>query len=57
MMSVPDVDNRIEVDRIVNLTQGFGWKLTRQEFLTDKIIVQLEKSVPVSTEGEAGGPG
>lgn len=52
-----EVDSRIEVDRIVNLTQGFGWKLTKQEFLTDKIVVTLEKPIKPTSSGEAGGPG
>jgi len=51
-----EIDRRIEVDRLVNLTQGFGWKMVKQEFLEDKLVVQLEKKVPASTEEEAGGP-
>ena len=35
--------DRIEVERLTNLTTGFGWNLTKQEFTDEKIIVTLEK--------------
>lgn len=41
---------RLEVDRIVNLTQGFGWAMERQEYVEGKISVVLTKTL---TTGEA----
>ena len=47
--------DKLEVDRINNLTQGFGWKITKQEFTEDKIRISLEKDRAPGVE--AGGPG
>lgn len=42
---MPDGErDRLEIDRLGNLVTGFGWKVTKQEFTDDKIIVTLEKS-------------
>jgi len=43
---------RMEVDRIVNLTQGFGWSMERQEYVEGKISVVLTKTLTVG-EAEA----
>jgi hypothetical protein len=44
---------KLEVDRVVNLTQGFGWTMERQEYVDGKISVVLTKTVTVG-EAEAG---
>lgn len=36
--------DRLEIDRVGNLITGFGWRIVKQEFTEDKIIVQIEKS-------------
>lgn len=33
----------IELERLKNLSSGFGWDLVKQELTDDKIIVTLEK--------------
>ena len=43
---------RMEVDRITNLTQGFGWSMERQEYVEGKIWVVLTKTLTVG-EAEA----
>lgn len=49
--------DKIELERLTNLIQGFGWKTVKQEFTDDKIIVTVEKSrapgveVPEAAEG------
>ena len=42
---------RIEIERIVNLVAGFGWLKVKEEVLPGKVLITLEKQVPVS-EGE-----
>jgi len=34
---------RIEVERVVNLVQGFGWRKIKEELSDDKIQIVLEK--------------
>ena len=44
---------RIEVERIVNLVAGFGFKKVEEKISEGKITLTLEKEIPV-TEEEAG---
>ncbi|MBA7474177.1 hypothetical protein ES707_09525 [subsurface metagenome] len=44
---------RIEVERIVNLVAGFGWKKVEEKISEGKIRLVLEKEVPVTEEGAA----
>lgn len=41
---------RIEIERIVNLTAGFGWKKVEEKVIDDKVTITLEKTVPVTVE-------
>lgn len=36
--------DNIELERLGNLIQGFGWNIVKQEFTDDKILVSLEKN-------------
>lgn len=45
---------RIEVDRVISLVRIFGWMLTKQEILEDKIILTIEKTRPVSIFDDEG---
>jgi len=36
--------DRLEVDRLGNLITGFGWRIVKQEFTDEKIIVSIEKT-------------
>jgi len=49
--------DRLEVERLINLVQGFGWKETKREESDQKIIVTIERSktVPVSETGAGAG--
>jgi len=50
-----EIEDRLQVERLGNLIQGFGWKITNQEFTEDKIIIKMERSrIP---EGESTSPG
>ncbi len=41
---------RIEIERIVNLVAGFGWKKTEEKVSEGKVSMTLEKTVPVTKE-------
>lgn len=49
--------DRLEVERLVNLVQGFGWKETKREEVDQKIVVTLEraKTVPATETGIGAG--
>lgn len=49
------VEDKLKVDRLINLVQGFGWRVAKQETTDDKIIVTLETSrSEIATAPEAG---
>jgi len=39
---------KIEIERIVNLVTGFGWKKVEEKTLTGKVQITLEKVIPVT---------
>jgi len=41
---------RIEVERIVNLVAGFGWKKVEEKTEAGRVLLTLAKSVPESEE-------
>jgi len=41
---------RIEIERIVNLVAGFGWKKSEEKVSADKVSITLTKEVPPTTE-------
>lgn len=41
---VDETRDRLEIDRLGNLITGFGWRITKQEFTEDKILITIEKS-------------
>jgi len=43
---------KIEIERIVNLVAGFGWKKIEEKISTEKVTITLEKKVPVTVEPE-----
>lgn len=55
-MQLPTV--QLEVERVMNLIQGFGWSKVREEVVEGKIILQIEKQTAAaeapSSAGEAG---
>ncbi len=44
---------RIEIERIVNLVVGFGWKKVEEKTSEGKITLTLEKTVPVTQDAPA----
>jgi len=41
---------KIEIERIVNLVAGFGWKKTEEKVSEGKVTITLEKPVTVTKE-------
>ncbi|MBE9546708.1 MAG: hypothetical protein IMF10_04320 [Proteobacteria bacterium] len=41
----------LEIERLVNLTRGFGWEKVREEKTEDKLTVTLEKKIEPDTTG------
>lgn len=54
MVETPDA---IAIERVNNLISGFGWSIVKQEVLTDKVVLTIEKKRQASEESEAGVPG
>jgi len=48
--------DRLEIDRLGNLITGFGWKIVKQEFTEEKMIVQIEKQRAPGVEVQETGP-
>jgi len=41
---------RIEIERIVNLVAGFGWKKVEEKVEAGKVSITLSKEVPPTVE-------
>lgn len=41
---------KIEIERIVNLVAGFGWKKVEEKVSEGKVTILLEKAVPKTVE-------
>ena len=41
---------RIEIERIVNLVAGFGWKKVEEKVAADKVSITLSKDVAPTVE-------
>lgn len=57
MKSLQEDRDRLEIDRLGNLIIGFGWKVVKQEFTEDKIIITIEKPRAPGVEVPEAGPG
>lgn len=51
---MPEYPVTLEVERVLNLVMGFGWKKVKEEVVGDKIVLTIEKTVmsPEMLEGE-----
>jgi hypothetical protein len=41
---------RIQIERIVNLVAGFGWKKVEEKVSPGKVTITLQKDVPITEE-------
>ena len=51
-----ELQDQLEIDRLRNLTQGFGWEVVQQEFTDTHIILTLKKPRAVVAELTGVGP-
>ena len=49
------IEDRLEIERILNLIRNFGWELDKSESTDEKIVLQISKTRTI-TEGLAEGP-
>jgi len=47
---------RLEVDRVRNLVEGLGWKLTKEETSDGKVTITLQKEVELPEVTTDNGP-
>ena len=47
---MPDAMIKIEIERIVNLVAGFGWSKVKEETSEGKVLLTLQKEVPITEE-------
>lgn len=38
-----ETQDRLEIQRVDNLTKGFGWTMVKQELTDDEMIIELRK--------------
>lgn len=48
-----ELPREIEIQRVMNLVQGFGWVKTKEEVVGTKAVLTIEKEL--FTEEEVGG--
>jgi len=48
-MAGPEV--ALEVERVMNLIRGFGWEKREEKLEADKVVLVIEKKVPVPAPG------
>lgn len=47
----------MEVERVMNLVQGFGWEKVKEEVVADEIHITIKKKSPAAAAvGAAPGP-
>lgn len=54
MAEVPD---ELEVERVKNLISGFGWEISKQEILTDRLVLTIDRKRETPAADESAGPG
>jgi len=52
---MPELPREIEVMRVMNLVQGFGWSKVKEEVVGTKVQITIEKEMFL--EEEVTGPG
>lgn len=49
---MPEPTPALEVERVMNLVRGFGWEQTAMLIEDDKVILTIEKKMPIKTTPE-----
>lgn len=51
-----EIKDQLEIDRLRNLTQGFGWEVVNQQFTDTHIILTLRKPRLAAVPEPGAGP-
>lgn len=51
-----ELPREIEIMRVMNLVQGFGWGKTKEEVVGTKIVLTIEKELLAEEEAGAAAP-
>jgi len=54
---VAEIPDELEIERLRNLVQGFGWVVVKTETKTDRIVLNLELERELKETPESPGPG
>ena len=50
---MPQLPKDIEVERVKNIVQGWGWEITKQEIVGDDLILTMKKKFLLDGERPA----
>lgn len=53
---MPELPREIEIMRVMNLVQGFGWAKVKEEVVGTKVLLTIEKEMFIEEETVGGGP-
>lgn len=54
---MPELPIEIEIQRVMNLVQGFGWVKVKEEVIGPKVVLTIEKEILTEAEvAETGVP-
>lgn len=53
---MPEVEDRLEIDRVKNLITGFGWVIEEERLTTEEILLTIKKRRTVVSPGAEAGP-
>jgi len=53
---VAEIPDELEIERLRNLVQGFGWVISKVELKTDRIVLVVEKVRESKEADESAGP-
>lgn len=53
---MPELPREIEIQRVMNLVQGFGWSKVKEEVVGTKILITIEKELLNEHEIIGSGP-
>ena len=53
---MPELPREIEIMRVMNLVQGFGWVKVKEEIVGTKVLLTIEKELFQESDVTGSGP-
>lgn len=53
VMNMPELPKEIEIMRVMNLVQGFGWSKIKEEVIGKKVVLTIEKEIFTDSDLES----